>query len=38
MKTTKKVPMKKDSKKAMPATKKSMPPMKKGMMPMKGSY
>jgi hypothetical protein len=35
MKTKKAMPMKKDSKKAMPATKKPMPPMKKGMMPMK---
>lgn len=38
MKAKKEVPMKKGSKKAMPATKKPMPPMKKGMMPMKGGY
>lgn len=38
MKATKKVPMKKDSKKAMPATKKPMPPMKKGMISMKSGY
>lgn len=38
MKATKKVPMKKDSKKAMLDTKKPMTPMKKGMMPMKKGY
>jgi hypothetical protein len=38
MKSMKAMPMKKGSKKAMPATKKPMPPMKKGMISMKKGY